>query len=37
MRFKGVYWHKGNQAYTARAAIGKTYKTLIPQHKPLVR
>ena len=27
VRFKGVYWHKGIQAYTTRNATGKTYKT----------
>jgi hypothetical protein len=27
VRFKGVYWHKGIQAYTTRVATGKTYKS----------
>ena len=27
VRFKGVYWHKGIQAYTTRTATGGTYKT----------
>ena len=27
VRFKGVYWHKGIQAYTTRTATGETYKT----------
>ena len=27
VRFQGVYWHKGIQAYTTRTATGETYKT----------